>query len=95
MEDSLISEITIQNNKPIHALDFHPKGNLLAIGGDRIIFIWDILNKKEKLLIDVEEDVNAISYTNDGNMIAVALKKSKQVKLYNANSGNHIKTLFD
>lgn len=66
---------------PVNALCFQPTTNYLATGGtDGVVHIWDIENRiKRQTLNDEEKEmpfetsISSISFSNDGNILAVAV----------------------
>jgi WD40 repeat protein len=75
-QDILCTELALpptRINFPARAISWHPGENILAMAGDDIVKIFDIVTKKEEILFEGESFlIDAIDWSYDGRYLAVS-----------------------
>ncbi|MCD6506615.1 hypothetical protein J7M22_08320 [Candidatus Poribacteria bacterium] len=68
--------------------DISPDGSLIALAEDGRVRFWDVRQNKELRTLDLGEfSVNAISYSPDGEHIALSNYKDNTVSIWNVKTG--------
>jgi len=68
--------------------DISPGGSLIALAEDGRVRLWDVRRNKELRTLDLGEfSVNAISYSPDGEHIALSNYKDNTVSIWNVKTG--------
>lgn len=76
----------------VHALAFHPSGNLLASGGYRSVKLWQRGENVQRKAIPLDQPGTATTLSPDGKLIAVALA-DHSIRLIQVADGQTVKTL--
>ena len=89
-KDSLIKE----EDKIIHAIHFHPDGELLvSCGADKTVRLWDLATGNDKPpLFGHEGKVYKVRFSPDGKIIA-SCSEDRTIKLWDTDSGECKQTL--
>ncbi|MGI5292854.1 eIF2A-related protein [Nonomuraea polychroma] len=51
-------------------LAFHPDGNVLAIGSDHVVVLWDLSAPRPRKVREIHHQVHAIAFSSDGTLLA-------------------------
>jgi WD40 repeat protein len=72
---------------------FSPDGQSVLTGGDTTVRFWDVKSGASMLVIEQTHGVTSATYTQDGNWILLASRRSTHVKIYSASSGKCRQTI--
>jgi WD40 repeat protein len=74
-----------------HDIQFSPDGKRFAVATGRGIYLYNGMTFEQNGFIDVNDSVTAIAFSQDGNVLAVAV--DGKASLWNANSGKQLISL--
>ncbi len=94
---SLKNTITEQGIMGVYSVAFSPVGSFIAVGGNRIMRLWDIQTKKHvNSFKGHSRDISSIAFSPDGNTVAtVGDESDNTIMLWDLQAAKHRKTIKD